>query len=306
MHLTTPVIPSIPHFRLLPETPVLLLGSCFSDEMAVRMQQSGLPVAANPFGTLYNPASIATLLSRALDDVPISEEQMVFHDGLWHSWLHHTSFSSPDRDTCLSLCNEAIHRTFDLIHGAQPPVLILTFGTAYVFSLTTESPQTLALPGTPSIVANCHKLPASYFTRRCLSVAEICKIWQPLLMRLMEKGIRIIFTVSPIRHLADGAHDNQLSKSTLMLAIDQLIGMEPERFCYFPSYEILMDELRDYRFYDRDLCHPSDLAVDILWERFSQTFFTPAHQQQLILNRKHYRQTLHRPISSQPQHPLST
>lgn len=296
MNLSTPVTPPTPPFRLLPETPVLLLGSCFSDEMAARMYHSGLSILANPFGTLYNPASIALLLSKALENSSITEKQLVFHDGLWHSWLHHSSFSSPDPDTCLSLCNEAISRTHSFLnisssisdsYPSQHPLLIITFGTSYVFSLAHSS----------LIVANCHKLPPSNFIRRRLSIDEITSIWNPLLRQLSNKGIHVVFSVSPIRHLAEGAHDNQLSKSTLLLAIDQLLNNNLDNY-YFPSYEILLDELRDYRFYNRDLTHPSDLAVDILWERFSQTFFSPAHQQLLINNFKHYRQTLHKSITS--------
>lgn len=285
MQLTTPIHPTKPPFSFTLKGPFLLLGSCFSDNVGLRMQHAGLDVCNNPFGTLYNPASIAELLTRALNDVELTSEHLVYHDGLWHSWLHHTTFSHPNRGRCLQQCNDSIHRTHSVLYTPNL-TLIITFGTAYVYSLNSQ------------IVANCHKLPPDNFLRRRLSVDEICNLWNPVLQRLSDLQIHSIFTVSPIRHLADGAHDNQLSKSSLLLAIDRLMhSSENTDIYYFPSYEILLDELRDYRFYARDLCHPSDLAADLVWERFAQTFFTPAQQQQILLNEKQYRQTQHRPIT---------
>ena len=146
--------------------------------------------------------------------------------------------------------------------------LILTWGTAWVYTLT----------GTDTVVANCHKLPASCFDRRRLSVDGMVAVWLPLLERLFATNprVKLLFTVSPVRHMKDGAHGNQLSKSALLLFTDELCRAYPERCFYFPAYELVMDELRDYRFYDRDMVHPSQQAVDYVWEKFSETYFDEA------------------------------
>lgn len=284
MLLSTPVNPDPLPFTVDHGTPLLSIGSCFADEMGNRLVRDGFDCLCNPFGTLYNPLSIAAALQMALDDRPLSDEHLVQHDGLWHSWMHHSRFSSPDRDECLARCNQSIHTVHQwlLPDDSQPRqrILIVTFGTAWVFYHHGQ------------VVANCHKLPAAQFERRRLTVDEIVSIWQPLLAQLsiVNCQLSILFTVSPIRHLSDTPHGNQLSKSTLLMAVDQL-GVP-----YFGSYEILLDELRDYRFYARDMCHPSDLAADIVYERFLESCTSPATRQQALLNRKQSLRTNHRPI----------
>lgn len=285
MQLSTPVTIAPQGVTLDHGTRLLTVGSCFADEMGVRLQRSGFDVLANPFGTLYNPLSIAANLQMALDDKPMPEELLVQHDGLWHSWMHHSRFSSPDRAECLSRCDASIHETHRRLME-KPLWLIVTFGTAWVYYHEGH------------VVANCHKLPANQFERHRLTVDGIVAAWQPLIDTFQALGIQTFFTVSPIRHLADGAHGNQLSKSTLLLAVDQLLTLNSQlsTLHYFPSYEILLDELRDYRFYARDLCHPSDLAADIIYERFQQACMSPATRQQCLLNEKQHRQSSHRPI----------
>lgn len=282
MQLQTPVTIEPSSWMLTPDSPMLLLGSCFSDEVGSRLCAAGFDACSNPFGTLYNPLSVAACLEQALDDCELDPEAaLVFHDGLWHSWMHHSRFSSPDRETCLHRCNETIHNTHAFL--GRRPVLMLTFGTAWVFRHKGE------------VVANCHKLPPQHFSRTRLTVDEIVDTWKPLLSRLLPLTSHILFTVSPIRHMADTAHGNQLSKATLLLAVDRLVQEFPS--CrYFDSYELLLDELRDYRFFARDMCHPSDLAADIVFERFLQTFTTPATRQQCLLNRKQTLRVAHNPI----------
>ena len=260
------------------DTPLLLLGSCFTDEVGGKLQAAGFDLLCNPFGTLYNPLSIASCLQRAVDNRPMQADELVWHDGRWHSWLHHSRFSHSDREQCLSHCNDAIRQTHDFLE--RKPLLMVTFGTAWVFYHQGR------------VVANCHKLPSQQFERRRLSVREIVEVWQPLSARL---ACPIIFTVSPIRHLADGAHGNQLSKATLMLAVDSMVNANPQTY-YFDSYELLMDELRDYRFYARDMCHPSDMAVDIVWERFQETYMSAETRDCLRRQEKAYIQSQHRPI----------
>lgn len=228
MNFSTPIsIPPSP-WSLTYNDRILMLGSCFSDAVAAKMQQYYLHVTANPFHTLYNPVSIAN------------------------------------------------HMSDDLLSNYD--VVILTWGTAWVYEDR----------ATGLVVDNCQKRPANDFLRRRLTVEEIVALWKPILERYQDK--RFIFTVSPIRHLKDGLHANNLSKAILLLAQEQLIDFfRPARMIglsgppdYFPSYEILMDELRDYRFYAEDMLHPSSVAVDYIWERFAAAYLTDTTTQSLM------------------------
>ncbi|MBR6048821.1 MAG: GSCFA domain-containing protein [Bacteroidales bacterium] len=284
--LFTPVPLEPLPFRLEVGDTVVSLGSCFADEVATRMQEGGFRVEANPFGTLYNPASVAASLERIVDDCEITADDLVQHDGLWHSWHHHGSFSRSTPEECLAACNSRLHQAHRALSGAR--LLIVTFGTAYVYEHEGV------------VVANCHKLPPQTFTRRRMTADEIVSLWQPLLQKLHSAypQLHLLFTVSPIRHLADGAHGNQLSKSTLLLAVDQLLSTphSPLPTHYFPSYEIVLDELRDYRFYGPDMTHPSSLAVDIVWHRFQQACMSPATIQQVHNNIKQHKREKHIPL----------
>lgn len=289
--LYTPVEDTPLPFRIDHTSSIVSIGSCFSDEIGQRLAGGGFEICLNPFGTLYNPASIANALHRIIDDREITIHDLVQHDGLWHSWHHHGSFSRPTAEECLEACNTSIHQAHLALQKAS--ILIVTFGTAWVF----ERAET----GTEAVVANCHKLPPQNFVRRKMAVDEIVALWQPLLDKLTQafsqSNIQTVFTVSPIRHMADGAHGNQLSKSTLLLAIDQLIhSPKHSSIHYFPAYEIVLDELRDYRFYGPDLTHPSPLAADIVYERFQQATMSPATIQQAHNNEKQHKREKHIPI----------
>lgn len=285
IQLSTPIIPAT-DFRILNHSrPIVLMGSCFSDEVGRKLQIAGFDVLCNPFGTLYNPLSIAACLSKAVKNEHIDEEYLVQYNGLWHSWLHHGKFSRQDKETALAVANQSITQTHEFLQ--RQPILIITFGTAWAFRLE-KGDVGDSMKG--QVVANCHKLPASWFTRFRLSVGEIVDLWSPVLQDLK---LDTILTVSPIRHMADGAHGNQLSKSTLLLATEQLVD---KHALYFPSYEIMMDQLRDYRFYARDLCHPSDVAVDIIWESFQDAFMSDATRQRCRDEEKVWRQSQHRPL----------
>ena len=258
------------------EDKILMLGSCFSDEIGEQMQRRYLNVTCNPFGTLYNPLSIAQALQ--MTDMP----QLVEHDGLWHSMAHHGSFSRADQHEA----KQAIRTSIETMQQAlqEATVIIVTFGTAWVYEMNGE------------IVGNCHKLPESCFTRRRLSVEEIVAAWRSILDRYPDK--HWLFTVSPIRHIRDGLHENQLSKATLLMAVEQLSSLEGRSggVLYFPSYEIMLDELRDYRFYADDLVHPSSLAVNYIWERFVDTFCTPQTKNELVLQLKRWKHEHHLPL----------
>ncbi len=282
--LTTPVLaPRLP-LQIDFATGIVTLGSCFADEIAVRLQESDFHVEANPFGTLYNPASIAAALERLMADRAIGEADLVEYEGLWHSWHHHGSFSRPTPEETLAACNDRIHQAHQALREAD--LLMVTFGTAWVFERV----------DTRAVVANCHKLPPTTFTRRRMSVDEVVALWQPLLLKIHSyyPDLHVLFTVSPIRHMADGAHGNQLSKSTLLLAVDELCG-EPWT-SYFPAYEVVLDELRDYRYFDEKMTHPTDLAIEVVWERFKRATMVPAIQQQSQFNIKQHRREHHIPL----------
>ena len=293
--LYTPVNISPLSFRLGFDSGVLSLGSCFADEIGLRLQRDGFHVDQNPFGTLYNPASVASALRRLVDDKEVAESDLVYHDGLWHSWYHHGSFSRPSVAETLHACNSRIHQAHAALLEAD--LLVVTFGTAWVFERDDEHRGT-------QVVANCHKMPAATFTRRRMTVDEIVTCWQPLLQGLaaVNANLNVLFTVSPIRHMADGAHGNQLSKSTLLLAVDRLSTSSFQlSTTYFPAYEIVLDELRDYRFYAPDMAHPSSLAVDIVYDRFCQSCMAPATMQQAHNNAKQLKRQQHIPLHKQTQ-----
>ena len=261
------------------EDKILLLGSCFSDEIGEQMQQRYLPVTCNPFGTLYNPLSIANAINyKSQITKHKSQIPLIEYEGLWHSMSHHGAFSRPTREEAEAAVQSSIETMQRALSEAT--VIIVTFGTAWVY----EEERT---DHTWSVVGNCHKLPADHFRRRRLSVEEIVSAWQPILNRYPDK--HWLFTVSPIRHIKDGLHENQLSKATLLQAVEQLGD-------YFPSYEILLDELRDYRFYADDLVHPSSLAVNYIWERFVDTFCTPQTKNELVLQHKRWKHEHHIPL----------
>ena len=263
---------------------ILLLGSCFADNIGAKFEEHYFQTTINPFGTLYNPASIA----KAVLDMGYGSSGMglVEHNGLWHSMMHHGSYSGVDKEEVIARCEESRIQMRETLQQAS--VVIVTFGTAWVYEYNGE------------VVANCHKLPANRFVRRRLTVNEIVDMWQPIIASMPDK--HWIFTVSPIRHIKDGLHENQVSKAILLQAVDRLISMslsynlstETLHCSYFPSYEIMLDELRDYRFYAEDMVHPSAVAVDYIWQRFVETYMTTDTQQEMRILHQLWRDRHHR------------
>ena len=271
MEFRTPLTPT-PTGGIDHQSRLLMIGSCFTTEVGERLALDGFDVTVNPTGTLYNPLSLA----RMLDFQLAQPEDLFQNQGLWRSWQHHTRFCHADREQALRLCNQATQQAQSAWQRADR--VIVTFGTAYVFLHRGD------------VVANCHKMPAAEFTRRRLSVDEIVVCWQPIIDANPDK--RFIFTVSPIRHRADGLHGNQLSKATLLMAIDALRGVD-----YFPAYEALIDDLRDYRFYAADMLHPSPVAVDYVYQSlFAPTYFSPATIAEALRCRAVARRAAHRPL----------
>jgi len=250
-------------FHLTHADKVMILGSCFSENIGLQLKESGFSISLNPFGVLYNPASVGMALQRLWQNQPFREEELVEHDGLYHSFSHHGSFSGVDPKSTIEKINASFKDAAKALQDVS--CLMITFGTSWVYTL----------PSTDQIVANCHKLPEDSFMRRRLSVNEIEYFYIELLEMLFQEkpDLKILFTVSPIRHLKDGFHENTLSKSTLHLAIEGLCESFDNVY-YFPAYELLMDDLRDYRFYAEDMLHPSNIAQRYIWDHFSDSCFT--------------------------------
>ena len=265
---------------------IVILGSCFADNMGQKMVDLGFDVCLNPFGTLYNPVSVCNSVARLTSGIPFSKDecvQMGAGAGLVCSFSHHTSFARRTEDEFLQVANASL-REASLRWKAASKVII-TLGTAWIYEYL-RSGET---------VSNCLKIDAKEFSRRRLSVRETATLLMNMIARHPEK--EFMFTVSPIRHFKDGAHGNQISKSTLLLALDEVLAKFPERCEYFPAYEIVLDELRDYRFYAADMIHPSDQAVDYLWSRFVGFAVPPADLPELDSRRRGLLRSRHRPIN---------
>lgn len=271
---------------------VLLVGSCFADEIGEKMVRGGFEAMVNPFGTLYNPASIAASLLRSISEKEYTADSVELiqseSDGMWHSWMHHSSFSSLDVATLVERINGTTHCVADFLREAD--VLIVTMGTAIIYRLKE----------TGMLVANCHKQLDSLFVRERLNAYDIVDQWKMLLQLLesVNPKLKVIFTVSPIRHKRDGYHVNQVSKGILLQGVDEIVnGKSSNSQCfYFPSYEIMMDELRDYRFYADDMIHPSEKAVEYIWQRFQDTYFDNKTKDAVAKATKEWARHQHRQI----------
>lgn len=264
---------------------IFVLGSCFADNMGQKMADLGFDVCVNPFGTLYNPVSICNSVARLTSGIPFSKDeciQMGAGAGLVCSFSHHTSFARRTEDEFLQVANASLKEAS--LRWKAASKVIITLGTAWIYEYTSSG----------ETVSNCLKIDAKEFSRRRLSVRETATLLMNMVARHPEK--EFIFTVSPIRHLKDGAHGNQLSKSTLLLALDEVIAKFPERCEYFPAYEIVLDELRDYRFYSPDMIHPSAQTADYLWSRFVRFAMPESELPALDARRRELLRAQHRPI----------
>jgi hypothetical protein len=273
-------------FQLAHPAKVMLMGSCFIENISSRIRQSGFLTEVNPSGILYNPASIASCLSSLLDGRLYTEKNLFQHQGVYHSFAHHSRFSGINAEQALEQINCRLNQASAFLKEAN--LLILTFGTATGYRLLSSG----------EVVSNCHKLPSVFFQEERLTVQAITQLWNNLIGRLQAfcPGLRILFTVSPIRHWKNGAHENQLNKATLLLAINELVNAN-ECCHYFPSYEIMMDDLRDYRFYVADMIHPNQQAIDYIWEKFAQLYFDPKTRE-IIKEWENIQQALnHRPFN---------
>lgn len=289
--------------QLQPRSPILFLGSCFSDNIGTSLKEMSMPVTVNPCGVLYNPASIANILRLAIDGGdPLLHENSNLADAdgnpLHFSWDFSTRFSRHNRSEAAA----AIAEGLEMVRVAlqQEAVLAVTFGTSIIYSLSESIPGSLrdsrVTEGYGRVVGNCHKFPAAYFNRRAMSVESIVAMWERLIeeLRGICPGIKVIATVSPVRHLAEGFAANARSKARLLLACGML--EEKGLLTYFPAYEIMNDDLRDYRFYADDLLHPSPQGVEYILEKFTATFMDEKARQALRIAEKAYRRSQHHPI----------
>jgi hypothetical protein len=255
MNFTTPVNIK-PNKTIDHNSRIVMLGSCFAENIGKKLIDCGFNVVMNPMGILYNPISIFSTLSRIIEGREFTENELFQHNGLWASFMHHGSFSHSDKSEALRLMNEKLHEGHKQLKNATH--LIITFGSAEVYEHN------------GLVVSNCHKLPSREFTHRLLSIDEI--ITSSISLSSLNSQLSTIFTISPVRYLGNGAHHGQINKATLLLATEQLCQTTGAK--YFPSYEIMMDELRDYRYYAADMIHPSEIAVEYIFERFTATYLT--------------------------------
>lgn len=280
--------PSKSELGLSPDKPVVLVGSCFSENICKKMNLHQWH-AINPLGTLYNPFSIALALNAMIDKPngkEIFEKSLFQSDGIWHSHLFDSSFSSKIKEDCVSEFSERQEEFLSIIEDGK--ILLATFGTSICYYRT----------GTTLPVGNCHKQPACNYYRKRLSVDEIFSVWSNIILELNSKfpGIKIIFTVSPVRHIKDGFEGNSRSKAVLLLATE-LICKNFNNCEYFPAFEIINDDLRDYRFYASDLVHPSDDAVEYIWEIFKKRYIDEPGQKLLAEGEKRMKAINHRPMT---------
>jgi hypothetical protein len=241
---------------------IMMIGSCFTENIGARMSEYKFDVDINPFGIVYNPMSVSQNLEKIMEGKKYGVTDLYNYQDSWTSFDHHSRFSFPEPEICLREINDRIENSSNRITTIQ--YLIITFGTAWIYKIA-ESGR---------LVSNCHKLPASFFERQLLKIADILPVYKNLISRLVKlnPGIRIIFTVSPIRHWKDGPVQNTISKSTLILAIHELLKSFD---CteYFPAFEIALDDLRDYRYYEEDMVHPNSQMTGYIWDKFCQTYF---------------------------------
>lgn len=290
MRFRTEIAPGTAPFRLGLSTHLLLVGSCFSDNIGARLMQHGCIATVNPCGVQYNPQSISTLFRAAID--PGSVPDTLFeHEGRVRSWLLPQIFSAPTAEEARGNFDAATGTLRQSLAGCA--AVILTFGTAQVWR---HIPSAISAFG--GTVGNCHKVPAKEFTHTMLTPDEITDEWLALAkqIRALNPGVRLIYTVSPVRHLNPSPRLNTLSKATLHLAVQRLVEADPDGSAYFPAYELLMDDLRDYRFYSADMTHPSDQAADYIFEKFTETYYTAVDREQMRLARAATLRASHRTL----------
>ncbi len=265
---------------------IMMFGSCFSEHIGNKLDSLKFNVSNNPLGILFNPCSILATIQRIATKQLFTEQDIFCREGIWNSFHLHSRFAQLSAQEYLNNANAQLVSAHEFLKKTSH--LFITLGTAWIYELAEDG----------TIVANCHKENKDKFSRRRLSVEECIETLQKTIDTVhdIQPNIQITFTVSPIRHWKDGAHGNQISKSTLLLAIESILEEYPA-VKYFPAYEIMMDELRDYRFYASDLLHPNEMAINYLWERFSESRISPQTQEEMNLVERLISAINHRPFN---------
>jgi lysophospholipase L1-like esterase len=265
---------------------ILLLGSCFSENIGNKLSYYKFQSKQNPFGILFHPKAIENLISRAIKEELYTEKELTFNNERWHCLDAHSSLSAADKNVLLKNLNSALIHTKKQLKEATH--VFITLGTSWVYRYSE----------TNAIVANCHKIPQKEFSKELLSVAEVSKILEQCiaLLKSINKTVSVTFTVSPVRHLKDGFIENTRSKAHLIAAIHTVINSENNTY-YFPSYEIVMDELREYRFYNEDMLHPNTTAINYIWEKFVFSWFSREAQDTMQEVETVQRGISHRPFN---------
>ncbi|UEG48909.1 GSCFA domain-containing protein [Ferruginibacter lapsinanis] len=246
---------------------LLLIGSCFTENIGAKLKQLKFSVLENPNGILFNPISITKSISSYIANKQYTETDLFYANECWNSWEHHSRFSHPDKEQCLELINQSQNTANSFLKTAE--WVLITVGSAFVYELENTE-----------VVANCHKIPTDKFVKRLLSIDEVYTALKSTVHKLIDNnpGVKIIFTISPVRHLRDGFVENNRSKSTLIQAVHRLVDSN-EKVFYFPAYELVIDDLRDYRFYAEDMVHPNYAATNYVWEKFIATCIDESSQQ---------------------------
>ena len=265
---------------------ILLLGSCFSENIGNKLSYYKFQSKQNPFGILFHPKAIENLISRAIKEELYTEKELTFNNERWHCLDAHSSISAADKNVLLKNLNSALIHTKKQLKEATH--VFITLGTSWVYRYSE----------TNAIVANCHKIPQKEFSKELLSVAEVSKTLEQCiaLLKSINKTVSVTFTVSPVRHLKDGFIENTRSKAHLIAAIHTVINSENNTY-YFPSYEIVMDELREYRFYNEDMLHPNTTAINYIWEKFVFSWFSREAQDTMQEVETVQRGISHRPFN---------
>lgn len=278
---------------------LLLIGSCFTENITGKLCKHKFRAFENPNGILFNPVSVSEALEAYIDNKQITVADIFQHNETWHSWKHHSRFSGVTADECVDKINTSTRLANTLINNAGH--LLITLGSAWVYELTDKAAN--AQPG--SVAANNHKAPADWFSKRLLSAEETCLMLDGILQKLLacNPEVQVIFTISPVRHLREGVIENNRSKAVLIQAVHQLVEKNPQ-FYYFPAYELVIDDLRDYRFYAEDLVHPNYQATEYVWEKFTDACMneeTKALMKEIAEINLAYRHTPFNPSTTQHQ-----
>lgn len=262
MNFTTPIPIQKSNQPINYQSKIVLLGSCFAENMGEKFIYFKFQATVNPFGIIFNTVSIEKLIHRAVHKIEFTENDILFHNESWHCFEVHSECSDFSKDELLSKLNQILHQF--RIQLEEATHIIMTYGTSWVYRNITSN----------EIVANCHKVPQNQFQKELLSIEITQKSIENTvaLIQSLNPNCHFIFTISPVRHTKDGFVENQRSKSHLITALHQALSFRLSAFDYFPSYEIMMDELRDYRFYANDMLHPSSSAIDYIWIKFFQNY----------------------------------